>query len=192
MNFSAVILAGGNSSRMGFDKSRMRFGDHSLLEWQLEKATEAGASEVLVSGREGVDYSGLGCGVVRDRFKGCGPLGGIEAALGVSTAPLLLVLAVDMPHVSVDLLRHLLSKCSPGVGVVPVADGQLQPLAAVYPVSCRAFAEILIHDRRLAVRTFVSVCANAGAVQMVALPARFARGMANWNSPAEVRFSPTS
>jgi molybdopterin-guanine dinucleotide biosynthesis protein A len=135
MNFSAVILAGGKSSRMGRDKAWLDVGGRSLLARQVELAGTLGAREVFVSGRADVDYTALGYQVLLDRFPGAGPLAGIEAALAAATSPLVLVLAVDMPHMSVDVLRQLVGQCAETTGAIPRVAGEIEPLAAVYPKS---------------------------------------------------------
>src|ERR1035438_9547728 len=56
MNFSAVILAGGKSSRMGRDKAWLEVGRQTLLARQIQLAQAAGATEIFVSGRFGVAY----------------------------------------------------------------------------------------------------------------------------------------
>src|SRR6266566_3753822 len=57
MNFSAVILAGGKSSRMGRDKAFIKVGGQPLLARQIQLAQTVGAKEIFISGREDVDYS---------------------------------------------------------------------------------------------------------------------------------------
>ena len=63
--------------------------------------------------------------------------GPLAMSLAIAAAPLVLVLAVDMPRMSAELLRALLSKCCGGMGVVPLVEGQPEPLAAVYPRTAR-------------------------------------------------------
>src|ERR1041384_571654 len=93
MNFSAVILAGGASRRMGRDKAWVEVAGESLLSRAVATVRRAGASEVLISGRPGVNYSTLEARVLFDGKPGQGPLGGIEQALAVANFPLVLVLA---------------------------------------------------------------------------------------------------
>src|SRR5258705_13766374 len=89
MNFSAVILAGGKSSRMGRDKAWLEAGGQSLLARQIGLVRELGAAEVFISGRADADYSEFGCRVLQDKFPDAGPLAGIERALDATTSPLL-------------------------------------------------------------------------------------------------------
>jgi len=133
MNFSAVILAGGQSSRMGRDKAWIEVDGQLLLARQVKLLRDLGAGEVFISGRAGVDYAAFGGRVLMDRHPGAGPLAGIEAALEVSVLPQLLVLAVDMPHMSADVLRQLVGQCTETTGVIPRVAGAIEPLAAVYP-----------------------------------------------------------
>src|SRR5215469_13467268 len=57
MNFDAVILAGGKSSRMNRDKAFLNIDGRTLLARQIELARQAGAKNIFVSGRSGKDYS---------------------------------------------------------------------------------------------------------------------------------------
>lgn len=66
MNFSAVILAEGESKRMGRDKASIEFNGHSLLSLAVEKVRQLGITEVFISGRAEKDYSTLNCPVLLD------------------------------------------------------------------------------------------------------------------------------
>src|SRR3974390_2217688 len=81
MNLSAVILAGGESRRMGHDKAWLRGGGQSLLARAMSAVRDSGIEEALISGRAGADYSTLRCPILFDREPGCGPLSGIEHQL---------------------------------------------------------------------------------------------------------------
>ncbi len=95
MQCSAVILAGGESKRMGGDKAWVESGGRPLVQLAVEKVRELGIKEIFTSGRAGEDYSALKCAVLFDLEPGFGPLGGIERGLHECASPLLLVLAVD-------------------------------------------------------------------------------------------------
>ncbi len=185
--FSAVILAGGNSSRMGRDKVWLEVDGQRLLARQLERVRAAGAAEVFISGRADTDYSEFSGQVVWDQFVGAGPLAGIERALAAAASPLVLVLAVDLATMSADLLRRLVASCPTPVGVVPRVNGQLEPLAAIYPKSAHVLACAQLEGGNFAVRDFAERCGQRGLSRIIELPARDAPHFANWNSPAEIK-----
>jgi len=185
--FSAVILAGGNSSRMGRDKAWLEVDGQRLLARQLDRVRAAGAAEVFISGRADTNYSEFSGQVVRDQFAGAGPLAGIERALAATTSPLLLVLAVDLAAMGADFLRRLMARCPPQVGVVPRVNGRLEPLAAIYPKSAHALARAQLENGKFAVRDFAERCGQLGFSRFIELPARESPHFANWNSPAELK-----
>lgn len=185
MNFSAVILAGGKSSRMGGDKAFLEIGGQTLLARQIQLAREIGAAEVFISGRAGVDYSASGGRVLLDNFPDAGPLAGIERALDAASSPLLLVLAVDLPDMSADFLRKLTETSSENRGAVPRVNGNLEPLAALYPKAALPLATALLVEKQFAVKHFAARCEQAGLVGYAELPEAVAGIFRNWNSPAD-------
>ena len=92
-NFTAFVLAGGRSSRMGHDKAFLDFHGESLLTRALQLAQSVTADVAIVGPSSKFATFGR---VVEDTFRNQGPLGGIHAALKNSTADLNLILAVDM------------------------------------------------------------------------------------------------
>jgi molybdenum cofactor guanylyltransferase len=201
MKFSAVILAGGKSSRMGRDKAWLQVDGESLLARQVRLVREVGANEVFISGRANTDYSGLGCRVVRDRLVDAGPLGGIESSLAASSSSLLLVLAVDMPKMQVQLLSRLVSRCGERVGVIPRVNGKIEPLAAFYPKAAAGLIEESFsasrrkelgsrmsrtHAKFPSVTCFAEKCVGCGLAQFVDVAESETQFFENWNLPEQV------
>lgn len=186
MNLGAVILAGGGSRRMGRDKAWLEIGGRSLILRAVSMVRELGLAEIFISGRAGVDYSALGCPVLRDRVPGSGPLGGIEAALEVVQAPLLLVLAVDLPNMTTAFLGRLAGQCDPLTGVVPQLAGALEPLAAIYPRRCGAILRRRLAEDRRSAREFAKACVLERAVQIVDVQPQEAPYFANWNAVSDI------
>jgi len=186
MNLSVVILAGGRSNRMGRDKAWLLLDGQTLLARQIELIRKLEPTEVFVSGRTDTDYKAFGCSVLTDRFPEAGPLAGIEAALHMATATLVLVLAVDMPHMTDIVLQRLLVKCSTGVGVVPRLNHHIEPLAAVYPKAAKPIAVELLNQRLRAVRSFAERCKQSRMVTFLDMNANDHGFFANWNSPADM------
>jgi molybdopterin-guanine dinucleotide biosynthesis protein A len=186
MNFSALILAGGRSSRMGRDKAWLEVDGRPLIERQLALVRESGATGVFISGRAGADYSSLGCRVLEDDFAAVGPLAGIERGLAAMTSPLLLVLAVDLPRMEAQFLRRLALACADDHGAVPEVRGNLEPLVAIYPK--RAYAVIVEQLRagRNAVHEFASICMATGSVQRFPVTVMDEPLFLNWNAPGDL------
>ena len=134
---SAFVLAGGRSSRMGTDKALLRFGTGNLLELAIDRVRAVSPKPAIVGAKD--RYSRY-ADVIEDQFSGCGPLGGIHAALCATQTDLNLVLSVDMPFMTPAFLRWLVQVAESGkqLAFVPDAQGKLQPLCALYrrPARC--------------------------------------------------------
>lgn len=97
---SGLVLAGGQSRRMGQDKALMSYHGHSLLEHASSLLKRAGCQQVLISRNQP--------GYLNDILPDHGPLGGVHAALNALHAgDELLVVPVDMPNLSVTFLQSL-------------------------------------------------------------------------------------
>ena len=186
MKLSAVILAGGQSLRMGRDKAWLEVKGQSLIGRAVETVRALGAEEIFISGRAGVDYSGLKLPVLLDLKPGSGPLGGIERGLDAASSPLLLVLAVDLPQMTTAFLQKLFDHCDSQTGAVPQLAGALEPLAAIYPKRCHALAMECLAGGRRAAREFAVACLRENAVKLFPVAASDAALFANCNSPADL------
>jgi molybdopterin-guanine dinucleotide biosynthesis protein A len=185
-SLSAVILAGGQSRRMGRDKAWIKCGGRPLIALALDKVRQIGVTEVFISGRPGGDYSALGCPVLLDLEPNLGPLGGVERGLQGATSPLLLVLAVDLPRVTDAFLRDLVARSDASTGVVPQRGGQLEPLAAIYPKRCHRLAFERLFQGSRAVCEFARDCLREQAVKVWKVPAIEAACFTNWNRPDDI------
>ncbi len=132
MSKTAIILAGGRSSRMGEDKAQMQFGDGPLLARVLDGLRPHFEDLILVTHRP-QDHFGLdGVRMVTDVVPGQGPLGGIYAGLLATAGRHALVVGCDMPFLSPPLLEFLWSLRTWGEVVVPLTHEALAPICAVY------------------------------------------------------------
>lgn len=136
-DISAFILAGGKSTRMGTDKALVLLEGRTLLARMLTLARQL-TSNVHIIG-DPAKFMPF-APTIEDIFPGCGPLGGIHAALRSSRKDLNVILAVDVPFVSLALLDYLTSRATSSEASVTLARaaGGLQPLCAVYR---RSFAD---------------------------------------------------
>lgn len=130
---TAVVLAGGASRRMGVDKASLDWHGHPLMDHVTTRIAPACTRVLIASG----DGRRLGRpGEIADAVADAGPLGGLLAALEAADTPLLAVVAVDLPHADAGVLRALAAAIGEADAVVPLMDGRLQPLHAVYRTAC--------------------------------------------------------
>ncbi|GGA65945.1 molybdenum cofactor guanylyltransferase [Edaphobacter acidisoli] len=128
---AGFVLAGGRSTRMGQDKAILQLGGLTLVERCLGKLRTVCDEVAIAGGKPELERYGR---VIPDEAPGCGPLGGIVAALEQSAHEWNLFLPVDAPFVPDKCLRELLQVAAVGdwAAVIARADGRLQPLCGVY------------------------------------------------------------
>ena len=129
---TAIIMAGGQSQRMGCDKAMLVLGEDTLLQ-RVVSVVQPMFSRVVVSVRE--YRSDINFPQVCDAFPDSGPLAGICAGLEQSGTPWVFAVATDMPFLQPVLIEFLARQRATYQAVVPVVDGHVQPLAAFYSVS---------------------------------------------------------
>ncbi len=134
---AGFVLVGGKSARMGRDKALLPYGGATLAEHIAAQVKAASGSATLVGNPE--LYRALPYPLIPDVHPGSGPLGGVEAALRSSTARWNLIVACDMPSLTVEFLASLLANAETcgGECLVPVSPaGRPEPLCAVWDRGC--------------------------------------------------------
>jgi molybdenum cofactor guanylyltransferase len=137
MAVTAVLLAGGESRRMGRDKATLVWHGCPLWEWQIKKLRKLRPAKILISAKSDLPWRPADVDLVLDVIPSRGPLSGLAAALAGTETEHLLALAVDMAFMTTEHLRFLCDLATDGVGVIPMIDGNAEPLAAVYPKQAR-------------------------------------------------------
>lgn len=183
---AAAVLAGGRSTRMGRDKALLRAGAVRWVDRQLNLLRALSPDELLLSVRAGVDYGCAGVRLVHDAQAEAGPLAGIEAVLAATTAPLVMIVGVDLPRLEVPLLRHLCELAEPGCGAVAWADRGWEPLVGVYPREALASARERLRARQLALRDWVKSLEETGMVRRAEVPPALRPQLRNVNTPEEL------
>jgi molybdopterin-guanine dinucleotide biosynthesis protein A len=146
---TAAILAGGRAARFGGrDKSALVIGGQSILERQLAELSRL-TDDILVVGADKGSVPGSLCRVVPDRTPGCGPLGGLDAALAAAKNEVVVIVACDMPFVTSAFLGHLVDLIGNADAVVPRTERGYHPLCAVYTQACRGPVVRRLAERRL-------------------------------------------
>ncbi len=135
---TAVVLAGGKSSRFGSDKASALLRGRPLLQWVLDAVGQASEAIVVVKARGQVlppVTSTVPLMVVEDLYEGQGPLAGLVAAFEAVHTPLAFATSCDSPLTEPALIRYLVSRAGDADVVCPLVGDHPQPLVAVYRVA---------------------------------------------------------
>lgn len=190
--FSAVVLAAGFSKRMGRDKALLPAPEDGGALWDRQRRVlaEAGAAEIFLSARDGQRWANTAAekftGVVHDVESDAGPLAGIVAAFDRALCPRLVVLAVDLPHMTAACLKKLIAAADLRGAVPTWPDGRVEPLCAVYPREAMTAAAQAIERQQFAVRDWVDALVRENLVTRVAIAPADAPLFLNWNEPGDL------
>src|SRR5829696_3071815 len=157
-SLGAAVLAGGQSRRMGTDKALLPLvtGGPPMLGLVLERLS-AVADDTIIVADDQPRYATLGTRVVPDLNRHVGALGGIQAAITWSAHEHCLVVACDMPFLSLPLLRRMADEPRDYDVLVPLIPGEsrqrhdglvFQTLHAIYSKRCLPFIEKRIAEGR--------------------------------------------
>ena len=131
---TAVVLAGGKSSRMGRPKSLLLFDGKPLIV-HLARALERMFAETVIVAAPEQELPPLPAILVRDEVPYQGPVGGIYYGLRAASGKFCFVTSCDVAFLNPSLISHLLSQISDYDVVVPHWQERFQPLHAVYRTS---------------------------------------------------------
>ncbi|MCJ7807065.1 MAG: molybdenum cofactor guanylyltransferase [Clostridia bacterium] len=138
----AIILAGGDSKRLGRPKALLDFQGQTLIELMVEHLGLYFKQVTVVTDRPGL-YTNLPvlltADLLADQQKS--PLRGIHAGLSASDFPCQFVVACDMPFLNLNLIAYMSRFSSDYDAVVPRINSYFQPLHAFYSRSCIAVIE---------------------------------------------------
>jgi len=129
-----VILAGGESRRMGRNKALLPVDGGTLIEVVVSRLRDVCSDILLVTNTPEL-YRHLGLRMVPDALRGRHALIGIYTGL-LHTAGAAFVCGCDMPFLSPALIRHMAELADGFDAVVPRNEGRFEPLHAVYTRAC--------------------------------------------------------
>jgi len=132
---TAVVLAGGRSSRFGRDKALLTLDGESLLA-RAVRVLSSVAAEVLVLGPPERAAEAPDARIIADQRPGDGPLPALASALRAMRGDRILAVATDMPLLNAGLLAYLLDRSEGYDVTIPRVAGRTQQLHAVYAAAC--------------------------------------------------------
>ena len=139
---TAIILAGGNSSRMKQDKGLVFLQGKMLIKHVIEKVKEITGTIIIITKNPAYRQFGYPC--ISDMYNNTGPLGGIYTGLVHSSTEKNLVVGCDTPFLSVYTLKALVENSNKENVLVTEHKGRVEPLCAIYSRNCiKHFHELL-------------------------------------------------
>lgn len=130
-NISAIILAGGKSSRMKFNKEYIKVKDEFLVHKQIRELKTVFDEIIVVS--DNLDhYKGLDVHVVSDVLSGNTPLIGLHAGLIHSSNEYSYIIACDMPFINFEFIKYLESLIDESDAYVSKYHNYIEPFNAIY------------------------------------------------------------
>lgn len=165
---TGVILAGGNSTRMGSNKALLPYRGGQFVE-AIHRVLNDIFQEVILVTNSPEQYDFMPCRKVTDIYEGMGVLAGIHSGLYHSSNPAIFAVACDMPYLVEDLIRHMVSRADAGGVLIPESPSGLEPLHAVYGKGCLAAIEAtLLSGQRRIISFFDRINVNRINVEQVA------------------------
>lgn len=132
---TGVILAGGKSSRMKYNKAFAQIKGQANIEIIISKFRKFFAESIIISNQPEL-YLEYGLEIYTDIFPRKGPISGIHSGLSYSTFDSVFILGCDMPFINMNLVEFMLQQLGDYDSVVPEIGGFLQPTSAVYSKKC--------------------------------------------------------
>ncbi|MHC4744451.1 MAG: molybdenum cofactor guanylyltransferase, partial [Planctomycetota bacterium] len=157
---TAVVMAGGESTRMGVDKSLLPIDGRPVIEKVCEQF-RGHFDQILISANEPEKLAFLGLDVVPDRIPGQGPLMGIASALEASRSQLNFVVACDIPNIDIGLAKNMLAeaeKTGADIIIPKTSEGYIEPLFAVYRKSIIERANQILASGRRKIADIFGLC----------------------------------
>lgn len=132
---TAVILAGGKSSRMGFDKQLIKVKDICITEHLVEMLNPVFENIIIVTNKPEL-YKDKNIIIAEDVYKGYGPIGGIHAGLSKSQSMYNYFIACDMPNINKYYIEYMIKRmeedCYKNNVVITKKADWIEPFNAFY------------------------------------------------------------
>ena len=158
-NVAAIILAGGQSKRMGKPKALLKIGTETMLQ-RIVRLLLGCVNSVVVVGapdHDDIQFADNRIRWARDSVSGEGPLRGLEAGLVAipNAVEKVFVAGCDGPFLQAPFITYLLSHSEEAQAWVPEIDGILQPIPAVYRVDVLPKLTEMLADGQRSLKGFL-------------------------------------
>jgi molybdopterin-guanine dinucleotide biosynthesis protein A len=180
---TAIVLAGGKSQRMGTDKGSLDLNGQTFIKHICDALQPiVGSNILIVSGNK--EYDSLGLTRVEDSIENKGPVGGLYTALKESKTKVNLVLSVDVPKVSTELLEWLIKSHDETYMVTQTKSGdKTSPLIGIYDRSMRIVFEEHLAGNQLKLRKVIEDVKH----QTIEVPKKWCNQLQNINTQEDYK-----
>ncbi len=128
--FTGIVIAGGQSKRMGFDKAQIIYQNQSFLEHAIDLITPF-TSDIIISSNRAVSNSDYT--VIADEYKNIGPIGGLATCLSQIPSEYALIVPVDLPLLTPEIIQYLIDHFDPNKQInILSLDNRPQMLVGIY------------------------------------------------------------
>lgn len=150
---TAVLLAGGKSSRMGSDKGLVEFRNKPMASHILEVLSTLFSDVIVISNNN--SYKNSGFQVFPDSITDKGPAGGIVSAFEHANSEWIFVIACDMPLITTEAILKLYEAKNDSEICLPLTKDGIEPLCGFYHASIQEKLGALIHSDILKMQLIV-------------------------------------
>lgn len=158
-DISGIILAGGNSRRMGFPKAFLSLGGRRVIDMLLAILRTFFDEIFIVTNNKNNFKRFEGLRVIEDLIQGQGPLGGIYTGLKSISQDKAFFVACDMPFLHRGLIKRLIDASKGEYSViVPYSHRGIEPLHAIYSKSMLTDLENSLSRKEFSLRGFLQHC----------------------------------
>lgn len=145
---TGIILSGGKSVRMGFNKAFIDIGGKPIIHRIVGLFKEL-FDEIIIVANEPVEYEEIDVTIATDIFKEAGSLGGIYTGLFHASSEYSFVAACDMPFLNKEVISRMCKTSTGENAIVPFIMGRYHPLHAIYSKKCLKPIAEMIKNRDL-------------------------------------------
>ncbi|MES2575776.1 MAG: molybdenum cofactor guanylyltransferase [Bacteroidota bacterium] len=182
-NFTGIILAGGKSQRMGTDKGLLPLNGKPFITHVYEAMKPIFGDNIVVVSSN-ADYDAFGYNRIEDLISDKGPVGGLYTALKQSKTKFNLVLSVDVPLITTELVQWLVDNHDDGYLVTQVqVDEKVSPLVAVYDRALRTLLGEHMAGNQLKLREVIAEV----NVQTLIIPEKWSKQLQNINTEEDYK-----
>ena len=142
-DITGIILSGGKSTRMGENKSLMKIGKQTIIEY-VKDLMQSLFSKVILITNDPDEYTFLKLEMYKDIYFRMGPLAGIHSGLTHSSTDNNFIISCDIPLMTQEMIKYLLDYKTNKPITIAKADGFIQQLCGAYNKSCLQFSDNIL------------------------------------------------